>query len=665
MPINPFSNAFNSNLESIFLINLENLNNSLDIMLKNEECQFEKIQMEESVFQIYPSGTLIVRDLKDIVSYLQTNNIQVIQLKLSDGSYRNLSVTSTSYVNNAASNTEENFVAINFSNFFYKISQKYSVNYFFRKNDRIYKIENILEKVDTELKTILSNDYSIDTENTIGIYNKCDNFFCIKILNAGDNKLNYSVSDNIFQYLNYLSSMAVDETNKEPHFLFWTEFDEYINFKYFPVVSKIDPDDDVVERYEQRNFRYTVYDGDAAQQEATNGKVYKKIYTLTTDPTNQYVSKNYYYIKKTPKFLDSIPSVLNDEDKKKYATKALAFHFQDDFEKYNVEAISSNGEINGMTSGADEIFYEREWGWLSDFNTKNNHANETFDTGDYGFNQTYSKMNIMGQSGYFSHSDNSEMWKNLFDITEIHPNYPEASTVPADPEDYKYNLVHKLLDDVNKTSGYKNEITEQIRKIEKENFVLYALCCINTDPEETFFANLTRYEPDPNSEINVTFINPETEQQETGGVSLAYPAWRYKWERLTFDNYGASGASGGNTFWTYVEVWKSDGGIACSKTLDDTWAINLNERQAGWGSPAYYPPGWVSTNLSSGFKYRPIGANKATYNEAGDTISHIVRMHRKPIEQLALEGGITLGPALRGKNLYYFSVENVVDGECV
>ena len=121
MPINPFSNAFNSNLESIFLINPDNLNDSLDIMLKNEECQFEKIQMEESIFQIYPSGTLIVRDLKDIVSYFQTNNIQVIQLKFSDGSYRNLSVTSTSYINNAASNTEENFVAINFSNFFYNV----------------------------------------------------------------------------------------------------------------------------------------------------------------------------------------------------------------------------------------------------------------------------------------------------------------------------------------------------------------------------------------------------------------------------------------------------------------------------------------------------------------------------------------------------------------
>jgi hypothetical protein len=655
MPTDLYSNAFNSGLESIFLINPDNLNNPLDIILRNDECQFEKLQMDESVFNIYPSGTLIVRDIKDIVSYIQINNIQVIQLKYSDGSYRNLSLTSTSYINNAASNTEENFVCINFSNFLYKISQKYSFNHFFEENNKIYKIEHILEILDDKLKLILDNDYLVDTQSVIGIYNSCFNYFCAKILNAGNNNLNYSISDNVFQYLNYLSSMAVDENEKEPNFLFWTEFDDYINFKSFPILSNLKQDDDVVRRYEERNFRYTVYDADIPFQQATNGNVYKKIYSLSSDPTNQFVSKNYYYLRKTPKFLDNIPENLSEEEKLKYSTKALAFHFQDDSEKYNIEAISSNGEIGGVTGGADELFCEKDWGWLADFNTKNNHANDAFDTGDFGFSSTYSNIKIMGKTGYFSHSDTSEMWKNIFDITTIHPNYPDIAEdqIPDDPNEYKYNIIHKMLDNINQTSGYKNEISEAIRKIERENFVLYSLCCVNTSSEESFFANLIRYEPDPLTDVN-----------NLSGVCLANPAWRYKWEKLTFDNFGATGASGGNSYWTYLEVWKGDGGVNCSHKLDDTWAINLNERTAGLGEPDYYPPGWVSTNLSPGFKYRPIGANKVAFNQAGDTIAHIVRMYKKPIEQLAIEGGVTIGTELRGKNLYYFAVENVVDGTC-
>jgi hypothetical protein len=119
---NPNSNAFNSSVIGIYLEDSDssetgaNPKFSYNILQKNPECEFHRLELEENIFEIYPVGSLIVRDTKDIVSFIANNNVKSIRLQFQDKSFLSLSVTSTSYVNNAASNTEENYVSVNVSN---------------------------------------------------------------------------------------------------------------------------------------------------------------------------------------------------------------------------------------------------------------------------------------------------------------------------------------------------------------------------------------------------------------------------------------------------------------------------------------------------------------------------------------------------------------------
>lgn len=650
MPINTQSNAFDSTIGSLIFKSSKYPEYSFDILSQNPrnnaECKFTRLEMEESVFEIYPVGALVVRDTGDIVNFIQNNQIDSILVLFNDDTEpRLLSITSTASVTNAASDSEDSFISINFTNSFYKLSQKTSAADVLITTDtiedRVYTIEELFTSANTKIQELLD-----DTKTHIGTLNPADNFFSLKQLNVGNNKLNLSVTDNAFQYLNYLSSLAVDKDSYEPRFMFWTEFGDYINFKHFP--STLSDDTAGVAKYNSKNYRYSVYNGDSPTQQSTNGKTYKKIYVLNTDPTNQWVSKNYVYVRKTPKFLDSIPPEITDPVK--YTTKALTFHFQDDGEKYNIETIASNGLYGGITSGADEVFYDKDWGWVSDTNTTNDKAPATHGSGEFGLAKTYSTNDYMGHSGYFSRADNTEMWKNMFDMTSIHPDYPRPpSTDPKDKPDtstFYYNQIQKNLTELYKGSSYSPDNLETRRKIERENFVLYVLCCLGDD--ETFFANLIRYEPDK----LVADYAAETSTTQSMGPDLK---WRYKWEGLKFIN------AAGSTYWSLMELWETDE-TNMAGVSQDTWAINLNERTAGLGDPKYLPPGWVAE--VGGFKYRPIGCNTSIVNSTGATIAHIVKMYRTSAEKMAMDGNITVPSELRGKALYYFSAENVVDGSC-
>ena len=650
MPPNLQSNPFDSPLSAIVLTSSTNSQYAFNILNKNSQCQFQRLELEESAFEIFPVGAIVVRDTQDITTFIQNNNIDYALMYMVDGTVIRLSITSTTYVNNAAAETEENFVSINVTNSFYKLSQKTSASDLLTSNgkleDRVDSLQNILTYFDQNAGNKLG--FSTQNNSFQGQINNPTNYFCLKMLSPGNNNLTYAATDNAFQYLNYISSLAVSSPSqttgtREPRYLFWTTFGDLVNFKYF-YENKGD-DFTTKLRYNTNNYRYSVYDSDVPAQTSTNGNVYKKIYNLRTDPTNQWVSKNYFYVRKTPKFLDSIPSYLTtDQQKQNYTTKALTYHFQDDGEKYNIEVIASSGAINGVTSGADEMIYEKDWGWVSDHNTTNDNAPPTYGSGEFGFAQSYSQINYMGNSGYFSHSDNIDMWKNLFDVTEIHPNYPNPVNAPTAVNNFLYNVIQTNLTNLYKGNTYVPENLKIRRQIERENFVLYSLCCMG-DGEESFFANLIRYEPDPFTSIPLI-----------GGDGLK---WRYKWEGLKFTN-GA-----GSTYWTAMELWESDPtNMATGTGPNDSWAINLNERTAGLGDPDYYPPGWVSTGLGAGFKYRPIGCNTATPTPTGNTIAHIVKMYKTTAERLAVEGGIAVPPELKGKILYYFSAENVVDGSC-
>ena len=118
-----------STIKAIYLSDSEGSSQStLNIARQNTECQFEKIEFVENVNDVFPNGVLVVRDTKDIVSRLRQYNVSKIVVEFFNSTRWDLDITSVSYINNAASDTEENFVGIYFSNKYYKLSQTTSLN---------------------------------------------------------------------------------------------------------------------------------------------------------------------------------------------------------------------------------------------------------------------------------------------------------------------------------------------------------------------------------------------------------------------------------------------------------------------------------------------------------------------------------------------------------
>jgi hypothetical protein len=257
--------------------------------------------------------------------------------------------------------------------------------------------------------------------------------------------------------------------------------------------------------------------------------------------------------------------------------------------------------------------------------------------------------------------DSPDMWKNMFDVTPIHPDYPDNDEVAGDATnlqkvmDIRYDVFSGGAAGASAAAGR----LEEIRKIEAQNFVMYSLCCMGKK-EDCFFAVLQRYEPD-NTYYGVTCAPDPT----LPGSAKFY---RYKWNKILFEpghegvtcgTCGSSGASGvatggqcggaaGCTTYSHqLEKWCLDPSTKSSPTQDDTWAINLNERGL---SGAYLPPGWV-TPTSASFKFRPIGANTSSaIGVSGGDIKHIARVC---IEQIDAKTRVTS-----------FWIENVLDGNC-
>jgi hypothetical protein len=297
----------------------------------------------------------------------------------------------------------------------------------------------------------------------------------------------------------------------------------------------------------------------------------------------------------------------------------------------------------------------------------------TFLGQDFGNQKKFANLDFMGNSGYFPYVDNPEMWKNMFDMTEVHPHYPDDINLP--PEGMPGNETH--LQDI-LLIRYKNFLSsignsadagrlELSRKIEKQNFVMYVLCCMGKDTEP-FFALLTQYELD-NTVGNTGSGDP--------AQNTIYKPYRYNWVKLNFNStYGnsgpaaigntANGNSGGTYYIHQIEKWDLDNVWRGNTTQDESWAIHINERPLGLtgNQQNYLPPGWVSPITSSGFKWRPVGAKQATFDATKGDINHIVKMNMIPYVDLLLDSKNSIGNSYIGKNLYYFSVENVVDGLC-
>lgn len=629
----PFNPGY-STIKAIYLANDAGLRGTgsnqekLNILIQNTECVFERLELVENINDVVPNGVVVVRDIKDIASRLKLFEIDSVRILFFDGSYWDLSITSVSYINNAASDTEENFVGIYVSNKYYKKVQNNTLSQLLGlKQPSVYLINDFV----SEVKKVF-----FDTTN--GYLDETFNYVLYRPLNPIDSRIE-EVSDNAIQYLNYLASYAVDSANKLPQFMFWTSLSGDVNFKFFKRDGGRDPSYRTIDRDVRR---IAVFDGDSVVQQLSDGLIYRKCYFYNTNPAYQFISKKYYYIRKTPKILDTTPTGVSFDN---YIYSGLIYQFQDEGQKYNISVVGLDGTTFAVP-GADQLIYNGHWGYYDGLESVNDASYLTHLGQNFGTEKSFSNLFLMGSSGYMPFADTTEMWKNMFDMTEIHPNYPNSSSRISGNSTNLQKVMNIRYKSFLQAGACASSRLEQFRNIELQNFVMYSLCCMGKRVgEESFFAVLTKFEED----------NAITQPNNPDGK-----IYRYQWNKIKFNSkYNENGPVGSTGYnFHQLEKWSFDA-LASSTAQDDTWAINTNERGL---TASYLPAGWISP-APSGFKLRPIGANTDTVGATGE-IFHIVKMNKIPLEQLLSESGNEVYKKYIGKYLYYFDAENVLDGIC-
>lgn len=677
-------NPLYGKISDIFLKKDGNAQSLISILrTDNNYCRFEKIEMVESVYEYLPKGSLIVRDVSDIISYIKLNELDTIIVQYIDNTLHSYSITSTTYVNNAASEKDQNIVSINFSNHFYKFTQENSVSNLMNTPkpyvDYVHKqIKQIVYTAYLKMVTLYQDFIPPNYKsNLIDDFN-CSNFALYKPLNPMEYRFE-SPNDNIMQYMGYLANGACQYYYNDPRYLLWSNLDNEVYFQYF--FENIQEDTVNLEKLETFNHRFAVYDNDSPEiLDRADGKIYKKIYVLTTEPADQFISKKYFYIRKTPKILNKQTTSDNNDPVYDYTKEIenLTFQFQDEGQKYDIEIVSSDGIKNYAPRGADELVYKGFWGFYDNMNPVDSTSLPTHIGQDYGTQNVYAgnththRYNaFMGLSAPFPYVDNTDMWKNIFDLTPIHPHIPKLNSNPLIFIANQNNLQRVIdlrYDTFIETKGITRQL-EQIRQIEKQNFIYYVLCCIGEqEDDETFFAAITGYKQEQNNLARL-------------GVNNENLRYLYQWKRLNYTNTIFNGTSPNQTpeiqfrDFMHPQGWTFG---AEGTTGDDitTWAINLNERSNYYnadGITGYYGPGWYAKNLVSTLTdvtYRPIGQGIGELDTIPRLTSerlHIVRMTKTPIKKLLNEAGITqagIYASFANKYLYTFDAQNITDGPC-
>lgn len=705
------TNPFSSNIVDVFLASSKNLNNPLSIIDKtNGICQFEKIEFVESIFDILPSGVVVVRDTSDAISYITNNNIDVLVISYTGSIKEYYSITGTSHLNNAASQTEENFISINFTNFLYKHSQTHSTSELLQTTSpQVSWIDDFIKILVDAVSANLEEDLGENLASKINLpstsfrpplstnnLHSVSNFVHYKPLNTLKNIIDVP-NDNYLQYVNYLSTMACEYSTKFPRFMFWTDFGNRFNFKFMYAYPESDPD--AVKKMEKNQYYFAIYESDMPLQKISNGggKQYKKIYTFTSSPANEFISKKYFYVRKTPKLLN-----------KRITTnpyKELAYQFQDDGEKYDIEYISSDGRVEGtVPAGSDEMDYEGSWGYYGSI-SKDTLEKSTLLTGEYGNVKQYYQKDIFGNSEYFPFVDNQEMWKNIYDFTPLSPWYPELTQdhlTESGSASYLQKVMNVRYNTIQDTGG-ESEILKRSKEIENYNLVAYVLCCNKGMEEETFYAILTGYKPDERVPTDTSYLS----NTSAGGPS----AWTYRWCKLKYDAQYEDQNDDLTYAMNELTQWKLDTTEKTNEDDETSWAVNLNERRnAGRGDRHYFGPGWFDQGPSTGIgpntqlMLRPIGmgaeipfkksiscykeftrnpqnwfdeafANSPLVKPCGGASGvvdnyyrgQVVRMTKTPAAKLLMEAGITeklIWDKYGDKYLYTFDATNIIDGPC-
>jgi hypothetical protein len=650
----PYYTPLDSPIKSIFL-------GGINIIPQNDLCRFEKIEFTESVFDLFPNGCLVVRDLNDVISYVKNLSAgdptnKNFTITYDNGNSETFYINGTVHLNNAASETEENFIGINFTNKLFLLNQNLSVTNLLKSSGfpQVYNIETFYSEMVAKIKEA-SNTVGIDAPKLTNLGSrKFSNVIAYRPINPLEGKTD-EASENPIQYMNYISSLACDSNTSQPRFLFWTGFNNNINLKYFSETFA----NETVYGY------YGVYQQDIPSLPSA-GALRKKIYVLTTSPAYQYLNRQYYYTRKTPKLLNKPEPTSTTSNE----TILMNHQFLDDGTKYDIEFVVESGVVDNLsgTIGLSSLEYTNHYGYYNKNDTFTPYGNSTLLGMEYGVSDVYANKDIMGVVAPYPFIDNPEMWKNMWDMTPVHPNIGTSITGSITATNTNLQKVFQVRES-SKTSTSK---LEKIKEIELQNFVYYVLCCLKEpeiEQEETFFACITGWKSDTTN--------------EEYGVNDEPLIYRYAWKRIGVELQSSIDFDYFTNPELYPWEYMNEGSVPADIT---TWAINLNERRNTLysGSDAYYAPGWYTLNLrepvfEDSVTYRPIGNGGGTLEAVatGNTCRHIVMMRKIPFIQIVLnaknyeniigvdkEKLLEYIQASKGKYLYCFELSNVTDGKC-
>lgn len=320
-------------------------------------------------------------------------------------------------------------------------------------------------------------------------------------------------------------------------------------------------------------------------------------------------------------------------------------------------------------SGYSSLSYENWYGYYTVNDVNNNFMNSTLLGLEYGTRELYASDSFFGVNAIVPFIDTPEMWKNMFDLTPVHPDL--GTSITAYPDGKETNL--QKIYDIRNVSKSQQTKSEKIKEAEKLNFIYYVLCCLQNkteEPEESFFACITGWEADTD--------NP---QIGFNNESLVY---RYRWKRIGVNLNSSNLTDFSNFTLPESDTWIYTGEESSEDDFT-TFAINLNERKNQADSPTtgYYAPGWYAANmmeqLFENVSYRPIANRTGDLTESqADTgeCFHIVKMTKVPFIKLIKEAAnyftaVTdteklseIMNAANGKYLYYFELANITDGPC-
>jgi hypothetical protein len=484
-------NPISTNINSITLIsdnNTDNDNYNIEIFSKNIYCQFERLELEESVNNVFPTGALLIRDLGDIVTYIAKNKIKKFKIGLgaTDQDGNSLEsytwyITSVTYVNNMASETDQAFIALYFTNKLFFESQSAS---FYNERPELDEDGVPIPETNT---LIWPQQYPFVTtpSHIIEMYGRKRVFSGPESISNGQapdpnagcgvnrfihntvQPTNYvmfrpRISDamrreqfqtNIITYLNYVFTYAIDDTNR-PLYMFWTDFSNCLNYKFFQLRTDLEdggysfdhPDTDP-----RKIQAYCIYDSNDYERvfEIEGSEVNcRKIYTLVTNPAYSLMDKNYYYIRSVPMFMEDTSDVpggtfsdvyhlmspfLSDGSNMTLSTVTSYTTNDSPGPTYSQRILEASSKDQNLVFLPDKGYQ----GYLKDFDGTRLAINSVDAVGAYqnliaeiestplGLRDTYNEN--YAQPPLYGFNDNMYMLQYPYDITINHPNRKKSS----------------------------------------------------------------------------------------------------------------------------------------------------------------------------------------------------------------------------------------------